>query len=323
MEKPAFLITLDTEGDNLWRNRHGNVTTHNTRFLPRFQALCEKYHFKPTWLTNYEMASDPAYVEFGRDLLVRQQGEIGMHLHAWHSPPEHQLTENDWRHQPYLIEYPEPVLRAKVAFMTELLENNFGVKMRSHRAGRWAFNAAYARALLEHNYWVDCSVTPRVDWRNSPGAPQGQGGTDYRHFPDRAYYIDLNDIARPAQAGLLELPMSVQYRYGALTTQLKQAWNKLRGKKRGPSVNWLRPSGGNLAQMKRVVEQTLAQGNDYVEFMLHSSEFMPDGSPTFKNDADIERLYDDLEQLFSWLQPRTQGMTLSEYATRKRLNEMK
>ncbi|BAN97921.1 hypothetical protein E05_31550 [Plautia stali symbiont] len=48
MEKPAFLITLDTEGDNLWRNRSGKVTTYNVRFLPRFQALCEKYGFKPT-----------------------------------------------------------------------------------------------------------------------------------------------------------------------------------------------------------------------------------------------------------------------------------
>ena len=32
MEKPAFLITLDTEGDNLWRNRSGKVTTHNVGF---------------------------------------------------------------------------------------------------------------------------------------------------------------------------------------------------------------------------------------------------------------------------------------------------
>ena len=65
--------------------------------------------------------------------------------------------------------------------------------------------------------------------------------------------------------------------------------------------------------MKRVAEMSLAEGNDYVEFMLHSSEFMPDGSPTFKNEADIERLYQDLEALFSWLQTRTQGMTLAEY----------
>ncbi len=317
MEKPAFLITLDTEGDNLWRNRSGKVTTHNVRFLPRFQALCEKYAFKPTWLTNYEMASDPAYVEFGRDLLARGQGEIGMHLHAWYSPPEYALTDDEWRYQPYLIEYPENVLRDKVAFMTDLLENAFQRKMTSHRAGRWAFNEVYARALIDQGYQVDCSVTPRVSWRNAQGAPQGQGGTDYSHFPDRAYFLDEQDISRPGDSPLLELPMSIQYRYGAFTNQLKKVWNGIRGRQRGPSVNWLRPVGGNLAQMKQVAEQTLAQGNDYVEFMLHSSEFMPDGSPTFKTEADIERLYDDLEGLFSWLATRTQGMTLTEFARLK------
>lgn len=44
MTKPAFLITIDTEGDNLWQN-HDRIATENTRFLPRFQALCEKYAF--------------------------------------------------------------------------------------------------------------------------------------------------------------------------------------------------------------------------------------------------------------------------------------
>jgi hypothetical protein len=318
MDKPAFLITLDTEGDNLWRNRSGKVTTRNVQFLPRFQSLCEKYNFKPTWLTNYEMASDPAYVEFGRDLLARGQGEIGMHLHAWYSPPEYALTDDDWRYQPYLIEFPENILRDKVAYMTDLLESAFQQKMTSHRAGRWAFDEVYARALIDNGYLVDCSVTPRVDWRNSSGAPQGKGGTDYSLFPDHAYYLDINDISRAGDSPLLELPMSIQYRYGAFTNQLKKVWNDVRGKKRGPSVNWLRPVGGNVEQMKQVAEQTLSQGNDYVEFMLHSSEFMPDGSPTFKNEADIERLYDDLEQLLSWLQSRTQGMTLTEYALQKR-----
>lgn len=318
MDKPAFLITLDTEGDNLWRNRSGKVTTRNVQFLPRFQSLCEKYNFKPTWLTNYEMASDPAYVEFGRDLQARGQGEIGMHLHAWYSPPEYALTDDDWRYQPYLIEFPENILRDKVAYMTDLLESAFQQKMTSHRAGRWAFDEVYARALIDNGYLVDCSVTPRVDWRNSSGAPQGKGGTDYSLFPDHAYYLDINNISRAGDSPLLELPMSIQYRYGAFTNQLKKVWNDVRGKKRGPSVNWLRPVGGNVEQMKQVVEQTLSQGNDYVEFMLHSSEFMPDGSPTFKNEADIERLYDDLEQLFSWLQSRTQGMTLTGYALQKR-----
>ncbi|ARU95801.1 polysaccharide deacetylase family protein [Tatumella citrea] len=312
MTKPAFLITIDTEGDNLWQN-HRKITTDNTRFLPRFQALCEKYQFKPTWLTNYEMASDPAYVEFASDVVARNQGEVGMHLHAWNSPPEQPLTEDDWKWQPYLIEYPDDLLKAKVRFMTELLEESFGTPMRSHRAGRWAFDQRYAAILSELGYCVDCSVTPRVNWRFNQGAPQGNGGTDYTHFPDQAYFIDPQDISKPASRGLLEVPMSTDYKHSPLVTRLKQGVDKLRGRQRAPSVYWLRPSRDNLPAMKRVVEKNLATGGDYVEFMLHSSEFMPGGSPTFKTEADIEMLYENLEQLFEWLSSRTRGMTLFEY----------
>jgi len=312
MARPAFLITIDTEGDNLWQN-HDKIDTRNTAFLPRFQSLCEKFGFKPTWLTNYEMAIDPAYVEFARDVIARNQGEVGMHLHAWNSPPVVDLTGDDWRHKPYLIEYPQDVIREKVEFMTQLLEETFQTKMLSHRAGRWAFNEYYASLLIEQGYLVDCSVTPRVDWRNSLGDPKGKGGTNYRDFPRHAYFIDPQDIAKAGHSPLLEVPMSIQYKYSPLMNCVKQGVDRLRGKKRSPSVNWLRPVGGNLDKMKRVAEQSLAEGADYVEFMLHSSEFMPGGSPTFKNEADIERLYDDLEQLFSWLQQRTLGMTLAEY----------
>jgi hypothetical protein len=59
--------------------------------------------------------------------------------------------------------------------------------------------------------------------------------------------------------------------------------------------------------MKKVVQQTLAQGNDYVEYMLHSSEYMPGGSPTFKNQQDIERLYADLEAFSAGWRRRQQG----------------
>jgi hypothetical protein len=312
MTKPAFIITIDTEGDNLWQN-HSQIKTENARFLPRFQSLCEKYNFKPVWLTNYEMAVDPVYVEFAKDVITRGQGEVGMHLHAWNSPPEHDLTDDDWRWKPYLIEFPDTILREKVLFMTHLLEETFQTKMLSHRAGRWAFDSRYAKLLIELGYQVDCSVTPRVNWRNAKGAPQGNGGTDYQNFPDHAYFIDENAINRPGNSPLLEVPMSTQYKHSGWLNTVKQTYDRMRGKYRSPSVNWLRPAGGNADQMIAVAEKCLSQGNDYVEFMLHSSEFMPGGSPTFKNEADIEGLYQDLEKLFAWLELRTQGMTLAEF----------
>ena len=281
-------------------------------FLAALSGIVRKYAFKPVYLTNYEMAMDPAYVEFARDVIARGAEKWACTCTP-NSPPLTPLTDDDWRHKPYLIEYPTDQIRAKVDHMTKLLEDAFQTKMLSHRAGRWAFNEYYASLLLEYGYQVDCSVTPRVNWQFSPGNPQGNGGTDYTRFPSQAYFIDPQNIAKPGASPLLEVPMSIQYKHSALMNAFKQGYDRLRGKRRSPSVNWLRPSGGNVAKMISVAEASLAQGHDYVEFMLHSSEFMPGGSPTFKTEQDIEGLYRDLEQLFDWLQQRTVGMTLAEY----------
>lgn len=52
-----FIITVDTEGDNLWEYKKGTpIGTENAKYLPRFQSLCEKYGFKPVYLTNYEVS---------------------------------------------------------------------------------------------------------------------------------------------------------------------------------------------------------------------------------------------------------------------------
>ncbi len=184
--KPVFLITVDTEGDNLWA-RPREITTRNAAFLPRFQELCERHGLRPTYLVTYEMARAPAFRELGLDVLRRGTAEIGMHLHAWNTPPLIPLTADDFSYQPYLIEYPEPVMAEKVRILTDLLEDTFGVKMRSHRAGRWGFNETYARILVREGYLVDCSVTPHISWRRHLGAPNGRGGPDYRGFPEEAY----------------------------------------------------------------------------------------------------------------------------------------
>src|SRR5687768_1169119 len=101
--KPFFIVTVDTEGDDLWA-RPREITTRNASYLPRFQSLCESYGLRPTYLTNYEMAVSPVFQEFGRAMLGRDAAEIGMHLHAWNSPPLVPLTDDDFHHVPYLAQ---------------------------------------------------------------------------------------------------------------------------------------------------------------------------------------------------------------------------
>ena len=85
-----------------------------------------------------------------------------------------------------------------------------------------------------------------------------------------------------------------------------------------PVVSWLRPSGRNRRRLLKVLSVALREDRDYVEFMLHSSELMPGGSPMFPRSDDIERLYDDMEALFAAASRSFEGLTLREYYDRYR-----
>lgn len=315
-----FLITIDTEGDNLW-SRPAPLEVRNAEYLPRFQALCEEFGFKPTYLANWEMAHAPAFVGLAKRALAAGTAEVGCHIHAWDSPPVYPLTADDHRHHPYLIEFPDHVLRAKLRVQTLLLQDTFGVKVVSHRAGRWAFDARYAGALVDEGYRVDCSVTPDVSWQRHKGVPAGAGGTDYRGFPYHAYRLDLGDISRSGSSPLLEVPMTTRlswlgrhvpwcYRVPVVRRWASRAMSQ---------VQWLRPTRHNHPELLRFA-RAMADA-PYLEFMIHSSEFMPGGSPYFPAADDVERLYVSLRALFGQLATTHIGMTLAEFEQRSALAE--
>jgi len=322
MPETPFIITIDTEGDNLWA-RPREITTRNATFLPRFQSLCERFGFKPVYLTNYEMAMSDAFVEFGRDVLARGAGEIGMHLHAWNSPPLVPLTRDDFHYQPYLIEYPEGLMKEKIDTLTRALEDRFGEPVASHRAGRWAFDRRYASLLADASYRVDCSVTPGVYWRGMLGTPDGRGGSDYRAFPGHPYFLDPAGACAPAAGALLEVPMTI--RSSALHRNVPSAYRipllRRAANRVSPSLSWLcpvqpalnAPLGRGLEVMLQAASDARAANVAHMEFMLHSSELMPGGSPTFRTESDIERLYEYLHRLFEALSAWCLGMTLKEF----------
>ena len=322
MPEIPFIVTVDTEGDDLWAGPR-EITTHNARFLPRFQALCERFRLKPVYLTNYEMATSDVFAELARDVIARGAGEIGMHLHAWNSPPLEPLTTDDFYHQPYLTEYPEPVMKRKIETLTAILEERFCQKMISHRGGRWAFDRRYAAILFDAGYRVDCSVTPGISWRASAGAPAGRGGPDYTAFPRRPYFLDSSDISSPASEGLLEVPVTSRasdlYRAAPWLYDVRVV--RRFAYRASPAVSLLSPVqpalrapvDRHLAAMVSLARKARTEQTPYLEFIVHSSELMPGGSPTFRSESDIERLYEHLELLFEEQSTWCYGATLAEF----------
>lgn len=294
-----FIITVDTEGDNLWNYKGGTIETSNALFLPRFQSLCEKYNFKPVYLTNYEMAMSDDFVGFVKETLLKQACEIGIHLHAWNTPPHYELPHR-YDQNSYLIEYPESVRREKFSTLYDIIHKRIGVKPVSHRAGRWAMDNDYFKMLSDFGIKVDCSVTPFISWDKAPGESV-DAGSDYSKSPYQVY----------KKGDVLEVPMSIRRKRYLLDGNFK---HKVKTCLFGHNL-WMRPAMSTLKEMKYLIAEISKEKNvDFVEFMIHSSELMPNGSPYFRTAEDVEREYRMIEGVFEYAKSKGfEGITLADY----------
>ena len=308
-----FIITIDTEGDNLWKWKQGDkIETRNIRYLQRFQDLCSEYGFKPVYLSNWEMICETAFVDFIERILQKKECELGMHLHAWNTPPLYELQ--GWKKSglPYLIEYPVDIMEQKIATITEKMKRQFGFVPVSHRAGRWAINDMYFELLYKYGYRIDCSITPGISWKSSIGQQCGIKGPDYTKEKEN---IDIRN-------GIVEVPVTVEHTHklfwqpqGAFVYNLKAGLHAVRGHN-----IWVRPDRCNLQELLWLVEKRKLQSNkDYIMFMLHSSELMPGGNPTFRNEREIELLYENLKILFKTISKYYVGSTLKDYVKTNRI----
>lgn len=291
-----FIITVDTEGDNGWGYHDGDlVRTENALWIPRFQELCEKYDLKPVYLTNYEMICDNRFVEYIKPKAEKELCEIGIHIHAWNNPPLYNL-QREFTGNAYLIEYPIEIMHEKFAITYNIIKKRIGLAPITHRAGRWVMNEEYFHLLEKFGIRVDCSMTPGISWGTTQGATIS-GGSDYSNIPNKAF----------KKGNILEVPVTIRklhYGEGSLKSKLKYLI-------KGRSV-WLRPALSSLNDMKRIIDNS--NKSDFVEFMIHSSELMPGGSPYFKNESDIARLFFEMESLFIYAKQKGYiGKSLKQY----------
>lgn len=297
-----FIITIDTEGDNLWTYKEGcKIKTQNATFLRRFQELCNRYGFIPVWLTNYEMVMCDEFVEFVKDYISDGRCEVGIHIHAWNNPPHYNLARK-YSGNPYLIEYPTDIMEQKFVTTLHLIKERIGIEPKSHRSGRWAMDDRYFKLLEKYGILADCSYTPCTAWTNSPGATI-RGGTDYSHVLPYVHRV----------GNVIEVPMTI--RKLPIVRNLKSVKQLIKRVINGNTV-WLRPSTNSLQEMLHLVDVVDKDHNcNYLEFMMHSSEFMPGGSPYFKDTESIEQMYKNIEHLFRYIkQLGYNGISLYDYA---------
>jgi hypothetical protein len=316
-----LIITIDTEGDNQW-DRSLPRSIENVRFIPRFQDLCERYGFAPTYLCTYDVAAAQHFDEVLLPLSKTARAEIGAHLHPWTSPPFSPWDKRGTT-PAYPSELPPGLFARKLECLTELLAVKLGHSPTSYRAGRWGLSAAHIPVLLRLGYIVDCSVTPLMTWVD-PGARER--GQDFSAAPAQPYFIAWGDPARRGTSRLLEVPVTILYVNGMMRRSrvLRAAYGRYRKTPFARLLNrvftvapqWFRPFPDMTVDRLRAVHHAASHlALPAIEMMFHSSELMPGGSPHNPTKDAVEYLYERLDTLLAYLSAEgVQGTTLSGFA---------
>jgi len=306
-----FVVTVDTEA-NYQRTGKDDVSLDNIEYLPRFQELCEKHNHKPTYLVSHEVASDESSVEIIAEWQDRGVAEIGAHLHPWTAPPIDEKKDTDLR---FPSELSDEELKNKLRTLTEVIKNNFSVSPTSYRAGRWGIDERQLRIISDLGYVVDSSVTPGINWRDTKGSKEGTGGPDFR----------MESVYPSVKHGILEVPMTilntgfikkensffVKYIRGLNTGFYKKILNKIFCQQR-----WLRVFDTSvLEHWDSIYKSAVKNDLPVVQFMIHSSELMPGGTPYNKTKQDVEKVYEHIEYIFALMRDKKlQSVGLTQFA---------
>ena len=317
-----LIITVDTEGDNQWQY-NGRISLRNLQALPGFQRLCERHGFVPTYLLAREVLQDAATVNALLEWQKRGSAEIGVHLAPWTTPPFMAGETADPAMQAFPSELPLEWFSRKLEALTAEVAERFGAP-KSFRAARWGISGAMLPRLAELGYAVDCSVTPKIDWRRQRGLADGPGGPDYREAPTGSNRPSAENVCKPGSAGLLEVPLTILYtgpliredtapaRWFSMLpeTLLKRLLNRLVFRRRVLRI--YRSCG--LRDWQSILRAAKRNGLDVLQFMIHSSELMAGTSPLTRSEEETGAVWAKLEEMLRFFrEEELSGCTLLEY----------
>lgn len=321
--RPALLITIDVESDDLWAGRE-HITFDNLRQMPRLQAFFERHGVKPTYLLSYPVATSAQGRAVFAPLARSSAAELGTHMHVWTTPPLRPVTDRDHSYCPLATEIEEPLLREKLLAVTEAVAQLSGEAPRSHRAGRYALDGRSLRILEELGYRADTSVTSLQEWIE-PSHSGGRRGPDFRAAPLEPYYPSPENVCAAGASTVLEIPVSfflsrpLPRGLALRLARLPRNHPLLRALRWSGIARhaWLRPGRQASARtLVGVAAALLSAGIPVLNVMFHSSEMAVGTSPHTPTEAAVEDSYAQLDALFRYAmnEAGAQPMTMREFA---------
>ncbi len=291
MSSRAYLcVSIDTECDKGkgWLSRKPmSFEGIHDGVVKRLHPMFALHGAKPTYLLSPEVLRDARSVEALKKL--ESGAELGTHLHGEYAEPgafEPDMTREFQR------DYTPEIEREKLTYLTDLFIRAFEHQPVSFRAGRFGIGASSIGILESLGYAVESSVTPHMDW-SSAGAP----GLSFHGAPTQPYRPDPIDPARPGDAKILEVPVTIRRRFVNAVPII--------GRLVDP--DWLRPTRGTAERLVRVAEDEIAEARRrtpgrpvVLNAMFHNVEVVPSTSPYANDESEARGILERLRALLDF-----------------------
>ncbi|MEM7571177.1 MAG: glycosyltransferase, partial [Pseudomonadota bacterium] len=165
---PQLAIVVHTEEEFDWNapfDRAANTVRHVPE-LYAFQSTAMEQGFAPHYSCGYPIARDPDAAAFFKPLFAAGEASLGAHLHPWVCPPFEELVTNK---NSFPGNLPAALEEAKLAALTQQLEETFGIRPNAYLAGRYGYGPGTSAALSNLGYTLDFSVAPGWDYQRNEG----------------------------------------------------------------------------------------------------------------------------------------------------------
>jgi hypothetical protein len=277
-----FMLFCDTEEEFDWskpQSRDNRSTTH-MKSMPEADRRLRDLGAHTIYLVDHPIATDPASIDFLAPLWAGGDCGIGTQLHPWVNPP---FEEEVNRTNSFAGNLPEPLERAKLANLTETIEQAFGRRPIMYRAGRYGVGPNSAAILRDLGYRIDVSVRAMFDYSDEKG-------------PD---FSGVKPVPYRIGDGMVEVPLSSAYLgpLRGLGPKLFPRTGRVPivrgGLARTGLLNRvsLTPEGFPLAEALPAVEQLLDEGHQIISISYHSPSIEPGHTPFVRTKADLDLFY--------------------------------
>lgn len=295
----TLLVTIDTEEEFDWSAPFSsdNRSVEHARELPRLQDLFEELGVVPTYVVDYPIATSPLSIRVLGEFARREACEIGAHLHPWVNPP---LEEEINAYNSYLCNLPLTLQQEKAARLTEAIEQSFGIRPTTFKAGRYGIDWRLIPYLSELGYTVDTSVISTMDLT-------ADGGPSFTGFGNAPFRIEPPLVpGGDADRRLLEVPCTVGFsrRPFAFWDAVHRVLSHDRYHCLHPiGILWhlrimrkivLTPEGTDVADQIRLLRVLGRERDAMLNVTLHSPSIQPGNTPFVRTAGDRDRFLDRL-----------------------------